>query len=233
MDVKPNLFKILKVLLPIFLVSASGYLIFLFFTSPSPQNVRVSNVTASSLTLSWTSKKPVKGCVVYTSQRNRILRNLLFFLPFTSHKICDTHPKATTHYLTLKNLSPETPYFYRINQGLKLFKKGLPNIATDKVSETQPLLPRPVYGKVTQGEMSQEFILIYLFHPRGGNLLSALTNKQGNYTQDAANFKDENGRFINLRPTDILEIEVEAGELGSKKITTPVSKSQPVEGIEL
>lgn len=102
-------------------------------TSP-PQDVRITNVSDHSLTVSWTTKKPCFGFIFYSSKKYplAILSKIPFittlsalYWPFNwPHVATDDHLAfTTTHHATLKNLNLETEYFYRISTGYHLYSK--------------------------------------------------------------------------------------------------------------
>lgn len=201
-----------------------------YTTATPPLDVRVSNLTNSYLSLSWTTEKPVKSCLFYSASKNKILRNIYFFLGISA-KNCEDSP-SNFHYLVLENLEPDTAYFYRISHNFRLFKNALPNLKTYPLSEKQPDSTNPVYGKITQDNLGVVNILVFLSQEKADNQLSTITNEQGNYIFDTSNFRDKTGNLLNLSKEDLVNLEA---DLPEKKImrTIYLNQSQPAEMIEI
>lgn len=144
----------------------------------TPENVRITNVTATSFTVSYTTQAKVLGSLAYGTTSD-----------FGSVGFDDRDQKNTTageyslHYITVKNLKPETLYFFAITSGKDTY---LHNDAPFQVT-TAPQLTQeppnqlPASGKVLlpDGTTPKEAI-IYLSSDTS-QTLSALVQDSGNY----------------------------------------------------
>lgn len=214
-----------------------------------PENVWISNVTDQSLTISWTTPKPCFGFVFYSSKKipfallTRIpfLTSLMishFYFPYPKIAADDHLDFDNTHHVTLKNLKPETAYYYRISTGLHLYryyleedkKQILPSIKTGPVLE-ELSVPEPVYGQVVLEkdlETPVKNAIVY-FKTFESNLLSTLTSDYGNYILDLSNLrtKDFKNQVI-LDQDRPINLEVEAKPLGKGKISVDLKMTRPV-----
>lgn len=72
-----------------------------------PTNVRVSNIEDASFTVSWTTDKKAVGFVHWGQKETNINKFSM-----------DTNPESSNiHYVDIKDLSPNTSYFFKINSG--------------------------------------------------------------------------------------------------------------------
>ena len=230
-----------------------GCFIFLYQTLVHPsvpiENIQVSNLSENSLTLSWVSYKPTRAKVYYShSPISSSARIILRVLPmnlisrlFDLKVIGDDFGlvAATVHHVTLKDLKPETEYYYLISTGRQFYsydKEGqsLPLIRTAVSLESAPF-PYPCYGKVLDfaEEAPEAPLIVYAFSAESG-LISAYTNSLGNYSLDLGSLrtKDNQGLF-DLNQNRVLVLEVEGGQWG--KITQPLyfDECQPIKTINL
>ena len=61
----------------------AGIVVFLFWFKNPPYNLRITNQTGRSATISWLTKKPTQGCVVWSSADEKK----------ATHKRCDQQKK--------------------------------------------------------------------------------------------------------------------------------------------
>lgn len=225
------------------------------FPKEPPKEVRVTNVTDSSLTVSWTTTKPTTGHLVFNQQPNRFLRTLGFFCAsfpiLTPYCLGTAYDEALTpgynHQVTLKNLSPNSSYYYRIISEGRLFKKNdlgrvLLDIQTHSVLEGLTL-PQPAFSRVfkSDGKTGVPGALVYLTLLDGKNrklvkssTISTVTDWRGVWQVDLGNFRQFNQEsFHKITADDILFIEVKAGKLGEARQFQPAAKTDPVEPIIL
>ena len=171
-----------------------------------PNNIRVSNITDSSLTVSWTTDKESAGFVVWNKG------------------ITTAGEKAFTHTATLTDLNPNETYEYKINSnGIIFDNNGIPwqiKTSPTQQSETNPTV---ISGSVlTATGISVKNALVYM--ATGGSLFSTLTSDSGNYVI----------RLPNVDPAGtLLEIFVQAGPLGVSSAQIYPKSAKPVPPIIL
>ena len=197
---------------------------------PQADEVKAANVTDSSLSIAWLTDQPTQGSIAISAQSNRLLRFFEFFSCQYFGAKCQLFADemagaSATHFVTLKNLEPETSYYYRLVAGshfLKYDQQGeiLPAIKTAAVLE-QPALPQPVFGPVFEadGATPIENALVYL------NLLDG-KNRNIIKSQPIMTFTDRSGVWLadlgNLRGFDQkTAAQPESGDLLFIKVWAP------------
>lgn len=136
----------------------------------APQNIQVSNLEDNATTISWQSNSPVAAFVTFgvgavdeqTALDDRD----------------GTAPKLhTTHYVTLKKLTPQTTYTYRIVSG-KSYSET--NKFTTASTDSNQNGFQPVIGSVFKDNQPLDEGIVYLSIP--GAFLEAATVKNfGNF----------------------------------------------------
>lgn len=178
---KRNLIIISLTLILIIIISTLIYI--LSYTGSKPITVRVSNLTDSSATITWITENKEKGIVLYSDQNN-FSNNYLDIInkkrAFDDRDVFNTEivteleneyvepkniGKYYVHHVTIKNLDPETQYYFRISDGLRVFnvEDSKQNIAYYDISTvaffnftTLKMLddinqlgaPKPIYGDI-------------------------------------------------------------------------------------
>jgi hypothetical protein len=225
-----------------------GCLAFLYLTLIHPsvpiENVRLSNVSENSLSLSWVSYKPMKIRLFYSPYPFPLTAKIVLRVLPTSWvsrlfdlKVAgdDFGPLETTvHHITLKDLEPETEYYYLISTGLRFYtqdKEGnsLPTIKTSLSLDSAPF-PYPCYGKILDfaEETPEDPILVYTFS-ENSSLVSTFTNSLGNYSLDLGSLRDKNSeKLLDLNQNLLMILEVQGGQWGEKTQPLYLNDCQPV-----
>lgn len=173
----------------------------------SPVDMRVTNVTDRSFTLSWKSRMPTSGLATVKQGDNWMPVSLLVGnedkgfddrdwaaaevnIEESAEVKVEKIGKFYTHHVTVKSLSPETDYTYYLGSN-RLFavKKGL--FTSMPELESLPT-PNPAYGTVVDRDGDRDFkrapdSLVYLYLMNGEDrsaLLSAVANEEGTYYID-------------------------------------------------
>lgn len=189
----------------------------------SPQAVKISNISDNSFTVSWvTPDKPTVGFVQY-GQSN---------LTETASDDRDSGgPKPrTTHHITLKNLAPQTSYFFKISSAGQTFDNNGQSyqVTTAPTTADTPPLPQPIFGKVkTADNKPPQEAVVYVIIGEG-TLLSSYTRADGNWlvTLNNARTKDLS-TYLNPQEGDQLTVTIQAGLEGFiSQITTLAQKSK-------
>lgn len=157
--------------------------------SSIPYDIKISNISDNSFTISWLTAKAVPGFVSY-GEDNKLKE-------MASDDRDSSGPKnRTTHHVTLKNLSPATTYYYKINTGSILTQTTAPTIA-----DTPPL-PDPIFGKVSPASET----IIYL-KVGDSSLLSSYAREDGKFliTLNNARSKDLKS-YISIKDSDVIDL---------------------------
>lgn len=122
------------------------------------QDVRITNITGSSATVSWVTNEPVRGSIIYSGEDKwtPILTYKGKLRAYEDRDIKEVEyaeyelerwGEYYVHHVTLKNLRPNSKYYYRVSTGFKSVEFDYPALETlDIIAE--PYTPDPVYGMV-------------------------------------------------------------------------------------
>lgn len=145
-----------------------------FFTqaapSQTPQNITVSNIEDSSVTISWQTSSSVTGFVTF-GQSGAVEATIL---DDRDTKIPEPH---LIHYVTIKNLLPKTTYQYKIASGKIVTKVS--NFTTASPINTQNAFG-PVIGSILDSGKPLNEGIVYL-SLSGAIIQSSLVKNLGNF----------------------------------------------------
>lgn len=141
-----------------------------------PQEVRISNITDNSFTISYTTNTPTSGYVNY-GQDNSL--NQTSFDETASSQKLDNH---TLHVFTLTNLSPKTKYYFVITSGQdKYLDNGKNFEVTTAPSLADSNMSEKISGKVILPNSNPPKEAIVYLTVNGAQTLSAIVGKNGTY----------------------------------------------------
>lgn len=141
-------------------------------TDISPKDIRVSNITDNSSTISWTTDKETSGFIAWGSSQG------------DTSKVAQedtSSQKYFSHSISLSGLSPNTNYFYKINSdGTNFDNGGIPwqftTGATLDINKNSILLSGTIINATGAPEVKS---LVYV--SIGSYLLSTLSSDAGNF----------------------------------------------------
>ncbi len=239
--------KKVAIILPISLIVIFlGFNIFRFITEPSekPENVRISNVTDTSFTVSWTTKNtPTIGGVI-VQDTNTFLPVLSQYFNTTFNDERELKVEQTrlyTHFVSVNKLNPSTKYFIRLLSG-NIQYEITDYVAENKVITTSNLSdipsPIPVYGSiVTNNQVTpQAGALVYARLENAGkysSLVSSFTDENGRYQFDVSTLRDSDGEIFRSNDKSKIRFEVDAGNRGKAVFSTGLTETQPTAQINL
>jgi hypothetical protein len=161
--------------------------------SPTPEDVRISDLTETSVTLSWvTPDKAAEGWVKYSTD-STLGDDAQISQDYRDISSGQTTTR-TTHYVTVSDLSPETKYYFSIGSGGSEYKDSSGNAfdftTASSGSYTSPPSPDPVYGTVTNGEDQSAIVYITLGTDSNKSFpISSITNDSGNFEIDLSHVR--------------------------------------------
>ncbi|MFH1863882.1 MAG: fibronectin type III domain-containing protein [bacterium] len=180
----------------VFRIGASGEL--------SPKDVRISNISDSSVTVSWITDKATTGVVKYgsgESSANSIAKE-------------ETGAESLTHMSKLTGLKTDTTYFFEIVSGGKNFD----NNGVLWQIRTAPSIPDPKRNIIISGNIltptgnPAKNAIVYI--SVSGSLLSTLTSQNGSWLIPISYARTVNlSSYVDIDPSaTLLEITAQAGQ---------------------
>lgn len=198
----------------------------------TPRKVRLSNITENSFTVSWVTDEETSGFLRYgeTSEAE-------FTATDERDQMTDETGLYLTHYITVRGLKPESPYYFKLGsgRGKTLFdNNGQPyQLRTAAVADSLPVAD-PVTGTViSSADLPFEGALVYL-SVEGSSLLSTRTLENGSWALSLSTVRTQD-LFSYLTydsETAVVNIEVEGGgEVATALVNT--ANDNPVSAITL
>lgn len=195
----------------------------------SPQEVKISNLSDNSFTVSWiTPDKPTIGFISY-GQSN---------LTETASDDRDSGgPKPrTTHHITLKNLVPQTSYFFKISSAGQTFDNNgkAYQVTTAPTTSDTPPLPQPIFGKVKTADNQPPQEAVVYVEIGEGTFLSSYTRADGNWlvTLNNARIKDLS-TYLNPQEGDQLTVTIQTGLEGFISQGTTLAQKSKISSLTL
>lgn len=199
------------------LVSRASYL-------ETPQHVRISNISDTSFTVSYTTQESVPGIVSYGKDIN------LGQTTYDDKQQLGEIKSYKTHYITIRNLSPSTKYYFSIISGKNTFLNDtVPfEVSTAPTIASSPSQEQPISGKVIlpNGETPTEGVT-YVTIP-GTQTISTMVKSDGSYIIPLNSIRSENlSSAAKVSKDSVLHMLFVEGELEStvtvsKKLANPV-----------
>ncbi|MBP6882682.1 MAG: fibronectin type III domain-containing protein [Candidatus Levybacteria bacterium] len=225
------------VLLGIGLVTVSillrSNLLFLTNASPAytPEQIRISNQTDTSFTISYVTDESVLGSLSYGEgvERGKVALD-------DRDQQSGTPKQYNVHHITLRNLKPETTYYYTILSSDKVFQdegKKPFSIKTLSTLTQQPSRQAPIVGSTAYPDgLTDDSVMVFLVTDNA-QVLSTLTKSNGSYvlplnalrTSDFAN-------YLTFKDTAIIKLLLQSPTLSSRASLLP-TQINPVPKITL
>lgn len=203
----PILLLIVGLIVTVFLVLQRTSLFSKAGISDSPKEVKVSNISDNSFTVSWLTEDAVPGFVMFGQGES---------LDQTSLDDRDSGSKNArlTHHVTLKNLAPSTTYSFKIGSGADIYdNQGKFYTQTTAPSTTDtPPLPEPLMGKVetADGKAPAE-ALVYVSMERS-TVLSSFIRDDGNFLITLNNARTADlSKYLTLADSTKINLTAQAG----------------------
>ncbi len=216
-----------------FAVARVGKTALILFTSANvtqkPGHVRITNVTATALTVSWHTEIPTTGYLTLTNNNQQWED----FSPYL----------ATNHHLTIDGLQPNTVYEVLIGVGKQQYEISKTSMIKTAFKNNLGE-PHRVFGQVIDiTNEPVENALVYLVikdaDAQGtsgiSSQLSAITNPEGIYSINLQDALTNNwlGPFFYSHETDQLEISAIGVNEETASIIINTKQSQPSPTIKL
>ena len=186
-----------------------------------PKDVRITNITDTSLSVSWTTDKKTTGFITWGESEGKM----------GNVDEDELQGDNYTHYVTVIGLSPQTPFFFKINSdGADFDNNGIP-----WKTQTGPAINTPSSSSTISGNLltaqgtPAENALIYVT-VGGASALSTTTSKDGSWviTISPLRTSDLTSAFNINENTDVIEISAIAGPEGTSSAEIYLMAARPV-----
>lgn len=232
-------------------------LYYFFAGSNVVSDVKITNISSNSATITWTTEKASKGKVLFAQEDSFPFYSFLFKedreLAFDDRDIefsddgtaeysKEIAENRITHHVTLRNLEEGSEYFFRIKDKFGFVNDGVVSFTTFFEQEGVNI-PDPIYGAVTAGEEKvSDGIVFFKVIPRVGdeiftssNWYSSALNEDGGWSGDISNLINIFGNYITDVDVDnrdfIVYIKSDKGELEEQ--TIPLTSYKPLASLNI
>lgn len=192
----------------------------------TPYDVRVTNITNNSFSVTWTTSGSTQAAVLYGESRS-------LGQTTTGNK------ESTVHQVDLSSLKPDTQYFFKILSGTTTYdqNRGSPDDSpwTQKTATSLQLKPADmISGKIeTKDKKAAVGALVYATIT-GGTTLSSLTGKDGSFSLNLATLRTSKlSTHLSYNNQTVISVLVKAktGEIASAQVA--VANARPIPTLTL
>lgn len=194
----------------------------------TPKNIRISNVTDKTFTISFYTEESTIAFVKYGEEGGSLSKQASDDRDQLSGVVKDYH----LHHITLRGLSPSKNYSYVLGTGSSTFDdEGKPYSLSTAVKPSQsPSNSQTVYGNVTKNDKSPAEGSVVYIYSEGMGALSSLVKSSGSWGISLSNaFNIEKSNYATLTDESILDVKVQGAELDLlSNLQTTIAAAQPV-----
>jgi len=197
----------------------------------TPSQLKNTNITESSFSISWITNQPTTGFIKYGNDNNLILVG-----KDDRDQFSGKSGNFLTHHVTIRGLKPATVYYFKIVSGGNIYDNNgvIFQVNTAPASKNPTPENDVAYGTVLdQNETPAEGVIVYLSLPDAVTQ-STLTKNSGSWVipLNLARSSDLSSYSNYDRETSTEEIFVQ-GSGGTATATTITKKDSPVPSITL
>ncbi len=193
-----------------------------------PENIRITNLSDTSFTVSYTTGEAALGTLSYTTGRegNKVALD-------DRDQQTGTPKKYFTHHITIKNLEPQRSYTFTITSQDKTFMDGEKAFSVTTLAPLveSPPAQQPIVGKVTlPGSKTSVDSVVFLVSDNA-QVLSVLPKEDGNFILPLNSIRtNELDAYLTLTDTSIITMLATNGKLSSniKLLATQINPVPPI-----
>ena len=185
-----------------------------------PKDVRITNITDSSFSVSWTTDKETGGFISWGESEGKI----------DNVEEDELEGNGFTHFVTIRGLNPTTVYFFKINSG---------SIFYDNNGVSWQVTTGPVLTSITKSNTISGIILTATGEPAtnaliyvsvgGTSPLSTTASKDGSWVVMISSLRtNELNSFFAINKTkDVIEIAANLGPKGTSSAQIYLASAKP------
>lgn len=186
----------------------------------TPSGVRITNITDSAFTVSWTTKKNVASFVIWGESIDDLKNTNQDELGSTGYM----------HSATITNLGSAKAYYFKINSdGNDYDNEGLAWQTTTGVGLESPAEPRSVSGTLLKATGTPESGALIFLSATGASPMSTVTSDNGSFVFPVSELRDSTlTGYFNFAEDAVIEISAQAGPDGTSSAQIKYSASENV-----
>ena len=199
----------------------------------TPKNIRVSNVTDKTFTVSFYTDEETIAFIKYGEKGDKLTEQA----SDDRDQLSGIVKAYRLHHITVRGLEAGTEYEYVLGTGSDNFDNNGENyvISTAIKPGSSPQNNQTVYGNIVKADQSPaEGTVVYLYHENMGTM-STLVKASGTWGLSLSNaFSSDKMNYANL--TDESEIQIKLQGIEPTEVTTwqtTVAEAQPVQELIL
>lgn len=198
--------------------------------SKEPQNVRITNITDTSFSVSYITNDNVTGSIAYGLSTN-VNQTALDDKDQQSGNVAN----HKIHSITLTKLSPKTTYYFNITSGNQVYENNNTpfQVTTGPPLSENPSSQKPITGKVilSNGSVPEEGILYVTTD--NSQVISATIKSDGTYILPLNSLRNSDlSSYYNFTQDTVLKMLV-LGDSFKSNITLSINQINPVPTITL
>lgn len=197
----------------------------------NPKNIKTTNISDASFTLIYTTDEEVIGTLNYGKDPSLLDSVVLDDRDQLSQSVS----KYKAHSITVKNLDPDTPYYFSITSGNKKYLNNTDpyKIETGGRIDNDPSSQIPMSGKVVMPDGTSVTEGLVVVSMSGAQELSTYLKSDGTYTLPLNNLRNEAlDDYFTIDATTIINIEIYSQNLLSLVSVSP-GEINPVPAVTL
>lgn len=197
----------------------------------TPKQIRISNQTDTSFTISYITDEKVLGSLSYGEgvDRGKVALD-------DRDQQSGTPKQYNVHHITLRNLKPETTYYYTILSSDKVFQdegKKPFSIKTLSTITQQPSRQAPIVGSAAYPDGSTDDSVMVFLVTDSAQMLSTLTKPNGSFVLPLNALRTSDfGSYLAFKDSSIIKLLLQSPTLTSRVSLLP-AQINPVPKITL
>lgn len=194
----------------------------------TPKQVRITNVSESSFTISFMTEAEVAGFVKYGTEENGLKKTAVD----DRDALTSTIGKFKLHHITLRSLEPNTTYYYVLGtgDGALFDNNGIPFKLVTARRSGSPSAAKTVHGSVTTESGAPAEGAIVFVTIDGAGEMSSLVKNAGGWAVPLSNARTPDGSaYAKISDDTTIQILVQGPTTGqTARGMTTVAEAQPV-----
>lgn len=196
----------------------------------SPKNVKITNASTNTFSVSWTTDTPVTGFLRYSENPGKVTTPA----GDIRDQISGSAQAYTNHYVNITSLKADTTYYFVIGSGPQTYNDSGKPFQTRTGPQVIPPPEDVITGKILTGNSDPVNGAIVYVDIEGGTSMSTVTKTDGTWRLNLASARTTDGQVLTYDKTNaILSMFVQAGSNGTATAITDTGKDNPVPDIVL